>query len=123
MKRNRLPYLIVTLLLVLAFGALVLRPVPIVAEAECEVAQGKVVHVFEGGAGDIVLVLESQAERFYINRGLEKGLDLELLRSQLIDSQVKLWYPSYWTPLDPTSSTRHISKMTLGESVLFDETK
>ena len=107
----------------LAAGALALRPVPIVSADRCEVAAGTVVEIREGTSGDVFFRLREDERRFYINRGLERGLELEGLRRDLLGEQVSLLYPPYWTPLDATGSTRPVSRLECGESVLFDETK
>lgn len=111
------------LALAVALGVRFLRPVPIVTEDQCQVATGKVLQVSEGSSYDVFIQLENISTRFYINRGLERGLDLQSLRRDLMGKEVTLKYPHYWTPLDPMNSTRHVFKLELDGKVLFDETK
>lgn len=103
-------------------GSLALRPVPIVAEVDCLEVTGTVTRIFEGGPFDVVFVLDGEDRMFYVNRGMQRGMDLGNLRATVIGEEVTLKYPDYWTPLDPMGSTRHVSKVELGETVLFDET-
>lgn len=109
--------------LIVVLGALAIRPVPLVALADCLEATGRVSDVFEGGTHDVVFTLDGDQRRFYVNRGLERGLDLAQLRDTVIGERATLKYPDYWTPLDPTGSTRHLSRVELGDVVLFDETR
>lgn len=101
----------------------ILRPVPIVPLAECAKVDGVLAAVSEGGVNDVCLQIEGQPDKmFYINRGLEAGLDIAQLRSDLVGKQVQIAYPKYWTPLDPFNSTRHVSMLASSAEVLFDET-
>ena len=115
--------LLVAVLAAVAVSVAVLRPVPIVAESECDVVVGRLTQVGEGSSHDLVLWVDSDDRRFYINRGLERGLDLAMLRHDLIGEEVTLKYPRHWTPLDPFGSTVHVSVLIHGETVLFDETR
>ena len=102
---------------------LIFRPVPIVSESRALIESGTVKDVYEGGVNDVVIRLEETKRRFYINRGLENGLDLADLRNQLIGQEVTMKYPKYWTPLDWNNSIRHISKLEYNGEVLFNELK
>ncbi len=102
-------------------GLLIMRPVPIPGENDCLVVKGTVDHIYEGGVKDVVFVLNDHKTRYYINRGLEQGLDLEQLRESLLQQEITIKYPEYWTPLDHTNSIRHISKVEFGDNVIFSE--
>ena len=104
-------------------GSLAIRPVPIVPEADCLEVTGTVARVFEGGPFDVMFELPGVDQRYYVNRGLERGLDLTNLRETVVGNTVTLKYPDYWTPLDPIGSIRHVSKVEFGDAVLFDETR
>ena len=98
-------------------------PVPISSEDNCLITEGFVQSVSEAGEKDVVIRLKECHKTFYINRGLETGLDLDVLRTKLLHNHVTIKYPKYWTPLDPLSSTRHIAKLNYGEEVIFNEMK
>jgi hypothetical protein len=108
-------------LVFLGVGILIFRPVPIPHEKDCLTVKAKVTEVFEAGFKDIVFKLQGLDKEFYINRGLEKGLDLQELRASLINKEIIILYPAYWTPLDPSNSIRHISKMEHDGKIVFTE--
>lgn len=99
----------------------VLQPIPALSEAEALVEEGIVIGIYESGDQDITLQLADNDRLFYINRGLEKGLDLNTLKHQLIGQTATLKYPSYWTPLDWNSRYRHLSKLESEGVVLYNE--
>ncbi len=104
-------------------AVLVLRPVPMVTEDEAIIEKGIVLHVFEAGVKDVVFVLKDNPRKFYINRGLEAGMNLEDLKDRLIGNEIILKYPKYWTPLDWNNRIRHVSKLEFQGEVLFNELK
>ena len=115
-------FLPIILGLLCLFGALaLLRPVPSIDEPDALVVQGKVTEIFERGGLDIVLRIAGDARTFYIQRGLEKGLDLDQLRQTLVGQEVLLKFPDYWTPLDWNSDNRHVSKLEYDGRVLYTE--
>ena len=101
--------------------ALIFTPVPIVCEDNAIVETGTVKSIYEGGEKDVVIVLDETTRRFYVNRGLENGLDLESLQSQLMGHKVVLKYPRYWTPLDWNNTIKHLSKIEFEGEVIFNE--
>lgn len=101
----------------------IFRPVPIVAESKAIVQRGIVAHIYEGGVNDVVFRLEDNKCRYYINRGLENGLEIQNLRERLIGNEVVIKYPIYWTPLDWNNTVRHMSKLEFQDEVLFNELK
>ena len=104
-------------------AVLVLRPVPIVSEDKAIVETGIVANIFEAGVKDVVFMLEDIPRKFYINRGLEQGLNLEDLKNRLIGKEIILKYPKYWTPLDWNHRIKHVSKLEFNGEVLFNELK
>jgi hypothetical protein len=113
--------IILSTLIFLGLGVSILRPVPIPDERDCLSVKGKVTDVYEGGVKDIVFKLHGFDKEFYVNRGLERGLDLSDLRAQLINKEIVIKYPKYWTPLDPGNSVRHISKIEHEGRTIFTE--
>lgn len=103
----------------LGSGVLILRPVPIPDEKDCLVVTGTVIGITEGGVNDVIFTLAGQDKTFYINRGLERGLDLDKLRTELMRKEITIKYPEYWTPLG--NSSKHISKLeTLGLTIFSE---
>lgn len=99
----------------------VLRPVPVPDEKDCISLTGTVTNIYEEGIHDVVFRLSGQEQIFYVNRGLERGLKLEDLRASLTNQEVVIKYPRYWTPLDPSNQTRHISKIEHKGETVFSE--
>ncbi len=108
MKKKTILFLTVFFFL-LAFA--VLRPVPIVSK------------IFEGGVKDVAFRLENNDRIYYINRGLEAGLELEDLRARIVGKEVVFKYPDYWTPLDWNGKTKHVSKVEVDGEIVFNELK
>ncbi len=100
--------------------SLTLRPVPSLPENELSIASGTVANIFEGGEKDIVFRLKETDEMFYINRGLEQGLEIEALKKQLMGNQITLKYPEYWSLLN-NGSTHHVSKVEYKGETIFSE--
>lgn len=108
-------------LLLLGLGVLSFRPVPVPDENDCLSLKGTVSEVYEAGVKDVVFKLQGLDKKFYINRGLERGLDLKKLRADLTNKEILIKYPKYWTPLDPGNSVRHISKLECDGRPVFTE--
>ena len=105
----------------LTLGILIFRSLPIPDEKDCLSLKGVVTEVYEGGVKDVVFKLQGVDKEFYINRGLERGLDLKKLQAELITKEIVVKYPQYWTPLDPTNSVRHIAKIECDGKTIFTE--
>lgn len=101
--------------LFLAFLIFVLGPVDTRKENSVEV-KGEIVQIFEGPSYDIVFRVAGKPNTYYINRGIESGLELEALEHQLIGEQVSLWYAKSW----PTSGG-HITHLSFQGEVLYSE--
>lgn len=114
-------WIILTGLVFIGLGILAFRPVPIPNEQDCIILKGTVSEVYEAGTKDVVFKLKGTDKKFYINRGLEKGLDLNKLRAGLTNKEIIIKYPKYWTPLNPTNSMRHVSKIECEGRTVFTE--
>jgi hypothetical protein len=86
---------------------LIFRPVPYIKESRALTVEGVVKDLYESGTCDVSILLKDSDRRYYINRGLENGLDIDSLKSNLIGEAVVLKYPKYWTPLDWNNEVRH----------------
>ena len=118
-----LVYIILGLILILV--ANVFKPVPIVSEEEALVETGIIEDIIETGKKDITFVLQNNSKKYYIHRGLEKGLEIALLRKQLIGTEVVLKYPEYKNILTRLNKNRsiHVSKVQYGDQIIFNELK
>ena len=110
-------------LIVLIIAVLIFRPVPIVTEKNTISESGIVKEIYANKGNDIIFILENVQRRFYINRGLEMGLELTDLKKRLIGNSIVVKYPKYWTPLDWNDKIKHISKVEFNHEILFNELK
>lgn len=120
MRNKTKNWIILIGLALFGLGLSALRPVPIPEEEECIVVKAVVAEIYEDGDKDIVFRLQDQEKIFYINRGLEV-LIVKDLKTKLIDEEVRIKYPKYWTVLDPTNSVRHISQLEYAGEIIFTE--
>jgi hypothetical protein len=114
-------WIIVLGVVFLGLGILIFRPVPIPKEKDCLSLKGTVTDVYMGGVNDVIFKLQGFDKEFYINRGLERGLDLKKLRADLTNKEIVIKYPKYWTPLKAGNSMRHISKVECNGKTIFTE--
>ncbi|MBB6681204.1 hypothetical protein H4O20_07080 [Aequorivita sp. 609] len=110
-------------LIILIIAVLIFRPVPIVSEDRTISESGIVTEIYSNKGNDVIFVMENTERRFYINRGLENGLELNNLKEKLIGNPIVVKYPKYWTPLDWNNSVRHISKVEFNDEIVFNELK
>ena len=96
---------------VLTLCFFIIKPVSIVT-GEKAFAQGLVVDIYEGGVKDVVLRLKDDNASYYINRGLEAGMDIKGLKEKLIGNTIEL---NYHKP------SKHIYKLEFNDEVLYDE--
>ena len=108
--------------LLFALAAATLRPVIVPKDAnKCLVAKGKVAKIYEGGSKDVTFRLEGDKTTYYINRGLEQGLDLEDLNNWLIGKNVTIRFPKHWTLLDPNNTMKHLSILEHNGTEIYNE--
>lgn len=110
-------------LIILIIAVLIFRPVPVVSENKTISENGIVTEIYSNKGNDVIFVMENTERRFYINRGLENGLELNNLKEKLIGNPIIVKYPKYWTPLDWNNSVRHISKVEFNDEIVFNELK
>jgi len=122
--KSRRPRRVLVALSVLAFVGIVLmalRPVPAPNRSNTRYVESEVSEVYEGeGENDIVIKLRGQDGSFYINRGLEKNLDIQKLQSDLLGEKVELVYISHWTPL-ASHTPRHIAEISKKGEIIYTE--
>ena len=122
--RNIKKITLVSLILIVSIIAvLIFRPVPIVSESKAISEIGIVKEVYSNKGNDVIFIMLNTDRKFYINRGLENGLELNNLKEKLIGNSIVMKYPKYWTPLDWNNSIRHISKVELKNEIIFNELK
>lgn len=111
------------ILIVSIIAVLIFRPVPIVSESKAISEIGIVKEIYSNKGNDVIFIMLNTDRKFYINRGLENGLELNNLKEKLIGNSIVMKYPKYWTPLDWNNSIRHISKVEFKNEIIFNELK
>ena len=84
---------------------------------------GKVVKVSESAGFDIIITLENDPHIYYINRGLQQGLTIKQLSTDLLNQTVVLYPIKRWTIFTRDGIMGHISKIVLNDRVIFNEIK
>ena len=117
---RRFGFATVFILLILASYILIFTPVPQPTNENIDVISGHVVNVHEGGVNDVVITLADDDRIYYINRGLERGVDLYRFAEQLKGNYVKLHISQrMWSPLDPSYNLAPVQHVVFGQKVLF----
>lgn len=102
---------LVLILSLLPFGCIIQNPSP----DGCEVKTITVERIYEGGVKDVVFQ-EANGDFYYINRGLENGLDLASLEEEVLHKNVTLHLAKviYGT-------SNHIAQLAIGDQVIYTE--
>lgn len=106
---------------IFVLGAMIFRPVPIPPFEECLHVEGEVSKIYGTEEYDIVFFLKDHDTRYYINRGMQQGLSPDQLKTDLVGEVVSIYYPKYWTPLDPQDELKHMSRLTFKDEILWTE--
>ncbi|MFY0672816.1 MAG: hypothetical protein JXQ87_05405 [Bacteroidia bacterium] len=104
-------------LFLLVFGIPIMNPTP----ARCNVVSGTM-HQFKvhSGTKDINLRLIDDKGRYYINRGLENGINADIMR-RLKDQEIRVWYAKHWSLLNYNGLGRHVCKISLNGETIYTE--
>lgn len=108
-------------LFALAAFVVLFPPVPRPTGDNTDVTSGQVIEVKEGGDNDVVITLAGDSRVYYINRELERGIDLNRFSKQLKGEQIRLHViqPMWWSPLYPVYRLTPVGRVTLGQKILF----
>ena len=89
-----LPISIIVFILVGAFLLLLMRVDT--RKSNAVEIKGIPTYFFEGGIKDANFRLQNDSNKYYINRGLENGLELRKLNSELVNKEIIVWYSKSW---------------------------
>ena len=116
MKKTILFVLFIGLLLLFGFS---LRKVPAPLLENCSVVKGRVEKVHSPCCSDIVIQLANNKRSYYINRGLEEGLELGQMKADLEGKDIVLQKINHWTLLDPENYTVPLAEVKVNDEVYF----
>lgn len=104
------PFLFVALII---FNSCVINnPTP----EDCVVIDVKITRITEGSSHDIVFHDEG-TDFYYINRGLEQGLNLDSLKRKVLNKTVTLHLAKVLGGI----TSEHISQLAIGDEIIFTE--
>lgn len=82
---------------------------------DCLVRQIEVVKIEEGSDYDIFFT-DADGDRYYINRGLERGLKLNSLKNIVLNQQATIHLPKF-----AVGVSGHIAQLTVKDSIVYTE--
>ncbi len=113
MKR-KLPFFVLALFLSLFLvlkSCVINNPQP----EDCEIVEIIIKKITKGSSYDIVFH-DTGTDYYYINRGLEQGLNLETLNTKVLNKTVTLHLPKMLL-----GTSEHIAQMAIGNEIIFTE--
>lgn len=108
------PFKLIILIVLLCFNSCIIKdPKP----EQCIVESKKIVNIKEGASYDIVFS-DNQGDHYYINRGLERGLNLDSLNAKVLNKTVTLHLAKV---LGGFATSEHISQLSVNDAIIFTE--
>lgn len=99
---------------------LALTPVPRATPQGCDTVTGRVASVTTPCCLDVHLWLEGDPHRYYINRGVEQGIDVAAWHRRLAGKQVELKViRRSWSPLDRHHEMAPVAEVRDPDGLLF----
>ena len=83
----------------------------------CKIQSEKIIKISEGSSSDIVFS-DNHGDHYYINRGLERGLNLDSLEAKVLNKTVTLHLPKI---LGSNIISEHIAQIAIGNDTIFTE--
>ena len=81
----------------------------------CKIVEVTIKKITKGSSYDIVFH-DDGTDYYYINRGLEQGLNLETLNAKVLNKTVTLHLPKMLF-----GTSEHIAQMAIGNEIIFTE--
>jgi hypothetical protein len=88
-----------------------------VSPKKCVIETEKIIKISEGTSNDIVFS-NNHGGHYYINRGLERGLNLDSLNAKVLNKTVTLHLPKV---LGGLVTSGHIAQLAVGNTIIFTE--
>ena len=106
---------------VISMAYIPFKPIKNVDSSEVSAKKGIVNLVEKARGGDINIKLKNDPHTYYINNAFELGLNPDVISNQILNKEVTLYHIKRWTPFTQDGVFPHISKLTFGSSVIFNE--
>ncbi|NND24083.1 MAG: hypothetical protein HKN86_05250 [Acidimicrobiia bacterium] len=113
MKKVILFNLLFVVICATIFSCIIYNPRP----EDCYVQTETIINIKEGSTFDIVFS-DTHGDHYYINRGIEMGLNLDSLNAKVLNKTVTLHLPKL---LGGLVTSEHIAQLKLGDEILFTE--
>ena len=110
-------------IVVIYMAFITFKPIRNVVVANVSPKVGTVTKVEKASGGDINIELANDPHTYYINNALKEGLNPEVISTQILNKEVTLHHINRWTPFTRDGVFPHISKLSVGGTVLFNELK
>lgn len=116
-KKKFITSLVISTIIVLSYLGC-LRPFLI----KKNIVEGKVKNIHIGGINDLVIVLENDSKRYFINRGLEKGLSIKMFEKQLNSKPIRITTKHEWFNIfDLNDKLREIENIMIYDSIYYKD--
>lgn len=116
------PGILIFTVLIIALLYLVFRPIPISRDNSIAI-NTTIDKVSQGSEDNIILKLNNTSGIFYINHGLQKGLNLDTLKQELQNREVSVLYlkSNFFSGFSPVKGTRYITELKMGDKIIYSE--
>ena len=111
----------VLFVVVMYMAFITFKPIKKVTVSDVNQVKGIVSLVEKARGGDINIQLKNDDHTYYINNAFEAGLNPEVITEQILNKEVTLHHIKRWTPFTRDGVFPHISKLTVGSDVIFNE--
>ena len=115
MKKSTIVYMILAFCVgffgLLAITTLIKDPVP----EKCAIETKTIISI-SGVASEDIVLKDSNGDNYYINRGLERGLNLDSLNAKVLNKTVTLHLPKLWL-----GTSEHVAQLAIGDEIIYTE--
>lgn len=116
MKKSQIILIIVFFLIgFLGFKGLKSLIIQHPTEASCITQQETITKIIKGTSQDIIFK-SATGDTYYINRGLDRGLNLDSLNAKVLNKTVTLHLPKLWL-----GTSEHIAQLKVNDDIIFTE--
>ena len=107
--------LLLAIVLVAAYFVMDAFIIEDIQREDCVLKKVMIDRITEGGSYDIVLE-DTFGDKYYINRGIEHGLNIDSLQNRIGSQMVTLYLPKL-----PVGISEHIAQLSIRDRVLYTE--